>query len=102
MAPPEAVGVGMFMEMCVSYLLLGNTDDDIGVVKAWLLGTDSASASAVIDSFMVNELAIVITTYGLSAAPGRYYESQHTITVRHCLIFATLHFRSDEARQKAW
>jgi len=53
-APPDAVGVGMFMEMRVSYLpdAVGTTDD-AGVVKAWLLGSDSASASAVIDSFMV-------------------------------------------------
>eukprot|EP00986_Skeletonema_menzelii_P007803 scaffold3105_cov213-Skeletonema_menzelii.AAC.5 len=40
--------------MRVSYLpdAVGTTDD-AGVVKAWLLGSDSASASAVIDSFMV-------------------------------------------------
>ena len=100
MAPPEAVGVGMFMEMCVSYLL-GDTDDDTGAVKAWLFGTDSASASAVIDSFMVNELAIVNNNYGLSAAPG-IMSHNNTMVLLHCLIFATLHFRSDEARQKAW
>mmetsp|Transcript_22826 Transcript_22826/g.34591 ORF Transcript_22826/g.34591 Transcript_22826/m.34591 type:complete len:90 (-) Transcript_22826:64-333(-) len=56
-APPEAVGAGMFIEMSVSYLLLEVDDDDsddtVGGVKAWLLESDSASASAVIESFMV-------------------------------------------------
>ena len=57
-APPEAVGAGMFIEMSVSYLLLEVDDDDSdddtgGGVKAWLLESDSASASAVIESFMV-------------------------------------------------
>ena len=57
-APPEAVGAGMFIEMRVSYLLLEVDDDDSdddtgGGVKAWLLESDSASASAVIESFMV-------------------------------------------------
>lgn len=50
-APPEAVGVGMFMERLVEKLLL-LVVDDVGEVKAWLLDRDSASASAVIESFM--------------------------------------------------
>ncbi len=49
-APPEAVGVGMFMERFVENLLVVASD---GVVKAWLCERDSASASAVIESFMV-------------------------------------------------
>jgi len=58
-APPEAVGAGMFIEIRVSCLLLEVDDDDSdddavgGGVKAWLLESDRASASAVIESFMV-------------------------------------------------
>ena len=56
-APPEAVGAGMFIEIRVSCLLLEVDDDSddsgVGGVKAWLLESDSASASAVIESFMV-------------------------------------------------
>mmetsp|Transcript_4268 Transcript_4268/g.5504 ORF Transcript_4268/g.5504 Transcript_4268/m.5504 type:complete len:90 (-) Transcript_4268:47-316(-) len=56
-APPEAVGAGMFIEIRVSCLLLevnDDSDDSVGGgVKAWLLESDSASASAVIESFMV-------------------------------------------------
>ena len=57
-APPEAVGAGMFIEIRVSCLLLevnDCSDDDAvgGGVKAWLLESDIASASDVIESFMV-------------------------------------------------
>ncbi len=53
-APPEAVGVGMFIERFVWYrLLLVAAVVRSGEVKAWLVERDSASASAVIDSFMV-------------------------------------------------
>ena len=59
-APPEAVGAGMFIKIRVvsddDDDLLPETNDDFatGGVNAWLLdGSDSATASAVIDSFMV-------------------------------------------------